>query len=113
LSEAEICLRDIVPTVRHVVQLIRSKQTDQCKRFCSAAGAAGNVFAHISMNSPIVRSNRVTVVTGSGHHSVGIADAGNVSRLLNRVKQVLSSMSISFGEYKDKNGYAGGVIIEL
>lgn len=113
LAEAEACLFETVPTIQYIVNLIRNKKTDQFRQLCLSAGPAGSVFSHLCSSSPIVRSGKVTIVSGSGHHSVGIANAGKVSRLLDRVKQLLTKMSMSFTEYKDKNGYVGGVSVAL
>jgi hypothetical protein len=119
ISEAELCLEELMPVLQYIVKLFRSKQTAKLTSLVNSSSASTNINAtqflsRLTYSSPLVTTGRLRVVTGSGHHSVGIAHAGQVSRLLDHVKMVLRDhLSLNFADQRDKNGFVGGVVVDL
>jgi hypothetical protein len=62
-------------------------------------------------------SGRVTIVTGSGHHSVGGRKAGTgtvpTGRVFCAVEALLTEWGLVYSPVKDPNGYVGGLSVDI
>lgn len=62
-------------------------------------------------SSSLTTYPRVTIITGTGHHTNG--PQKGVPRVLKSIEELCQEYNLSYGYIKDPKGYIGGIFVQL
>lgn len=70
-----------------------------------------SILAQISQSSSRSSLPKVTIITGTGHHTNG--PQKGVARVLRAVEALCDEYGLSYVHIKDPRGFVGGVLVQL
>ena len=120
-SEAELCIQELLLAFSSVRKLFlhcsgTNKQYYSQQLLELPIGLRPNhKLLNVVTNTAnaILAVGKVTILTGSGHHSIGVAVKGRVARVLDRICSLVLRLGYEYSECKDSNGFVGAISVSL